>query len=305
VTLTGTTALAGAAPAAAQAVSVHIGDTLSSIASHNHTTVGALVAANGIKDPDRIVAGTVLQLPGPPPPAASANAQGQGPATNAPGAPLTVVVRLGDTLSSIASHNHTTVGALVSANGIKNANRIVAGTVLRLPVSSWALASYSVPAPPSPSGAGGGPTSTSGLPSVLRAHADRMALFPAFRSAAAAAGVPASLLEAMCWWESGWQAGIVSPTGAIGVCQLEPATTQFVETSLVHGSLDPHIAAQNIRLGAAYFGYLLRQAHGDQQLALAGYYAGLSSVLRHGMSPETKNYVTGILAYARIFAAAG
>ena len=62
--------------------------------------------------------------------------------------------------------------------------------------------------------------------------------------------------------------------------------------------------AQNIRLGAAFLGYLLRQTHGDQQLALGGYYAGLTNVLHHPMSADTKNYVAGILAYAKIFAAA-
>ncbi|HUO49304.1 MAG TPA: transglycosylase SLT domain-containing protein, partial [Acidimicrobiales bacterium] len=219
-------------------------------------------------------------------------------------APLTVTVHLGDTLSSIASRNHTTVAALVAANGIKDPNKIVAGTVLRLPASTMALASYSAPLPSAGSG-GAGPSNPGQLPSVLRSHAERMALFPAFKQAAAANGVPAPLLEAMCWWESGWQAGIVSPTGAVGVCQLEPATTQFVETTLLHTTLDPHVAAQNVRLGAAYLAYLLGQTHGDQQLALAGYYAGLSSVLHHGMGPATKNYVAGIFAYAKLFAAAG
>jgi len=208
---------------------------------------------------------------------------------------------------------HTTLSALVAANGIKNPNRIVAGTVLRLP-AAMALSSYAIPLPAGAAGAAGsGGAAVAGssatnpgvLPSALRAHPDRMALFPAFRQAAAASGVPASLLEAMCWWESGWQAGIVSSTGAVGVCQLEPATTQFVETQLLHASLDPHVAAQNIRLGAAYLAYLIGQAHGNQQLALGGYYAGLAAVERYGMSPATKNYVAGISAYARIFAAAG
>ncbi|HUO49073.1 MAG TPA: LysM peptidoglycan-binding domain-containing protein, partial [Acidimicrobiales bacterium] len=129
-----TSSFAGSTPAAAKAVTVRLGDTLSSIASHNHTTVAALAAANGIKDPNRIVAGSVLQLPGPPAPTATpGGASGPGPGANAPGAPLTVTVHLGDTLSSIASHNHTTVAALAAANGIKDPNRIVAGSVLQLP----------------------------------------------------------------------------------------------------------------------------------------------------------------------------
>jgi len=167
-----------------------------------------------------------------------------------------------------------------------------------------ALASFAAPVPAA-APSGGMPSNPGVLPSLLRAHPDRLALFPLFKQAAAASGVPVSLLEAMCWWESGWQVGVVSPTGAVGVCQLEPATTQFVETTLLHTSLDPRVAAQNIRLGAAYLAYLLGQTKGDERLALAGYYAGLSSVLHHGMSPATANYVDGIGTYARIFSAAG
>jgi N-acetylmuramoyl-L-alanine amidase len=300
--------LAGAKPASATpgTVTVRLGDTLTSIASRSHTTVAALAAANGITNPDRIVAGTVLHLPGTAAP--STGASGPGPGANATGAPQTVVVRLGDTLSAIAARTHTTVRALVAANGITNPNRIVAGTVLRLPVSTMALASYSAPLASGGSGAssGSGAANPGALPTGLRAHPERVALVPAFKQAAAAAGVPAALLQAMCWWESGWQANVVSSTGAIGVCQLEPATVDFVRTVLLHQpSLDPSVASQNITLGATYLAYLVRAAGGSQQLALAGYYAGLASVLKHGMSPATKNYVDGITAYIRIFAAAG
>ena len=95
--------LTGATPAAATpgTVTVRLGDTLTSIASRSHTTVAALAAANGITNPDRIVAGTVLHLPGTAAP--STGASGPGPGANATGAPQTVVVRLGDTLSAIAA----------------------------------------------------------------------------------------------------------------------------------------------------------------------------------------------------------
>ncbi|HXX88770.1 MAG TPA: LysM peptidoglycan-binding domain-containing protein [Acidimicrobiales bacterium] len=284
-------------------VPVRLGDTLTAIAARNHTTVAALAAANGITDPDRIVAGTVLRLPAPSAPSGAGGGQAAG--ANAPGAPLTVVVHLGDTLTAIAARNHTTVAALAAANGITNPNRIVAGTVLRLPVSTMALASYSAPVPGTGTGAGG--FSDPGvLPAPLRSHPERLALAPAFRQAAGAAGVPASLLEALCWWESGWQAGVVSSAGAVGVCQLEPATTSFVRTTLLRQpTLDPRVAPQNITMGAAYLAYLLRQTGGDQRLALAGYYAGLASVRAHGMSSATKNYVEGIMAYAAVFARAG
>jgi LysM repeat protein len=303
------TAATPAAAAPAGTVTVRLGDTLAAIAARTHTTVAALAVANGIANPNRIVAGTVLRIPGTGAP--STGASGPGPGANAAGAPQTVVVRVGDTLSAIAARTHTTVRALVAANGITNPNRIIAGTVLRLPVSTMALASYSAPLPSGASGAGGsggagGAANPGALPAQLRAHPERVALIPTFKQAAAAAGVPAALLEALCWWESGWQANVVSSTGAIGVCQLEPATVDFVRNVLLHqSSLDPSVASQNITLGAAYLAYLVKAAGGSHQLALAGYYAGLDSVRKHGMSPATKNYVAGIAAYIRIFAAAG
>ena len=38
--------------------------------------------------------------------------------------------------------------------------------------------------------------------------------------------VPAALVEATCWWESGWQEDAVSDTGAVGLCQIEPAAAE-------------------------------------------------------------------------------
>ena len=114
--------------------------------------------------------------------------------------------------------------------------------------------------------------------------------------------MPAAVLKALCWWESGWQTAIVSNTGAIGVCQLEPSTVTFVDTYLVGASLDPHVAAQNIQLGAAFLAWLLRSTAGDVSLALAGYYQGLLSVHQRGIFPSTANYVKGIEAYSAIFA---
>ena len=56
-------------PAAAFAgtVTVQPGQTLSQVATEEHTTVAALAAANGISQPDLVVAGTVLQVPVPGP----------------------------------------------------------------------------------------------------------------------------------------------------------------------------------------------------------------------------------------------
>ena len=269
---------AWASPAWAGTVTVRPGQNLSQIAAQLHTSVAALVAANGLADPNRVLAGQLLEIPG--------IGSGAAPGT-------AVVVQPGQTLSAIASRYGVSLSALVAANRISNPNRVLAGARLVVPRaagSGMALASYTVPSP-----------GTGGLPAKLAANPGRLALRPAFVSAAARYGVPVSLLEALCWWESGWQSAIVSSTGAIGVCQIEPYTATFVDRYLAGAALNPQVAEQNIAIGAAFLSSLLRATAGDVGQAVAGYYQGLQSVRQHGMLPATANYVHGIEAYAAIF----
>jgi N-acetylmuramoyl-L-alanine amidase len=304
-----------AAPSAwASTVTLRRGETLSQLAVELHTTVAALVAANHLADPNRVYAGQVLVVPGTSGAPSSNAASGPAPS---PAGPTVVVVRRGETLSAIAARFHTTVGALAAANHLSDPNRVLAGSSLVVPsatarspvpalsapaspppASSMQLLAYSVPAP-------GGGSGAAALPAALRAHPDRLALAPLFAAAAARYGVPRPLLEAMCWWESGWQANVVSKTGAYGICQLEPATAAFVDKYLVSSPLDAKMPAQNIALGAAYLADLLHATGGDVGLALAGYYQGLTYVRVLGMLPDTTNYVRGIEAYTTIFAGAG
>ena len=274
-------------PAGATTVRVQRGETLSAIAARYHTTVGALAAANRLANPDRIVAGSLLQIPGPP----AATPSGGGSSG------LVVTVAAGQTLSAMAARYGVPVATLASFNGIADPDRVLAGSRLTIPPASgvpgMALASFTAPA---------GSPAVGNLPAQLAAHPERLVLVPAFESAAARYGVPAAVLEALCWWESGWQTAIVSSTGAIGACQLEPATVTFVDRYLVGAPLDPHVASQNIQLGAALLAWLLQSTSGDLGLSLAGYYQGLLSVRQHGMFPTTSNYVKGIEAYAAIFA---
>jgi soluble lytic murein transglycosylase-like protein len=192
------------------------------------------------------------------------------------------LVRAGDTAGAIASHFGISLSDLVRANHLANADRIYAGERLRIPSDALSVVV----------GRAGAPR----FPSRLLAHPDRLALRPSFRHWAPVYGVPTGLLEALAWMESGWQRGVVSSTGAVGIGQLEPSTVQFVCSQLfgMRGTLDPRNPDANIRMAAAFLGMLLRQTHGDVAMALGGYYQGLQSVRERGPMLVTRVYVAAV-----------
>lgn len=103
--------------------SVKRGDTLSAIAARYHTSVSALVKANGIKNANLIYTGEQLKIPG-----AAAATKPAAPKGNA-----TYTVKAGDTLSAIAARYHSSVSAIARANGIANPNLIRVGQKLTIP----------------------------------------------------------------------------------------------------------------------------------------------------------------------------
>jgi soluble lytic murein transglycosylase-like protein len=140
------------------------------------------------------------------------------------------------------------------------------------------------------------------LPAALLAHPARLALRPTFRSWARAYGVPAELVEALTWMESGWQSQVVSATGAIGIGQLEPYTVTFICQQLLHTSLDPRNAAQNIRMTTAFLHNLLVETGGNVPLAIGAYYQGLASMQQRGPLPWTRVYIADVLGLTKSFA---
>jgi len=99
---------------------VRSGESLDAIARDHRTTVRALVEANGIANPNLILAGQELTIPG----------TGSGGGSRA--ASAVHVVRSGDTLAGIAARYGTTVSAIAAANGIANPNVIVVGRSLQV-----------------------------------------------------------------------------------------------------------------------------------------------------------------------------
>jgi LysM repeat protein len=115
---------------------VALGETLYSIARHYGTTISALLAANGISNPDYIYAGQVLVIPGAysPPPVPKPPVY-QPPVYHPPAQHCGTYyhVKPGDTLSGIAAYHGTTVQAIAYANGLKYPYIIHAGQQLHIP----------------------------------------------------------------------------------------------------------------------------------------------------------------------------
>jgi soluble lytic murein transglycosylase-like protein len=108
-------------------------------------------------------------------------------------------------------------------------------------------------------------------------------------------GVPARLVRALAWMESGYNNALVSSAGARGIMQLLPSTWRFVEQVLI-GHRVRHTAAGNVRVGVAYLQHLLRDFKGNSQLALAAWYQGEGSVRRQGVLHVSRTFVANVLA---------
>jgi len=134
------------------------------------------------------------------------------------------------------------------------------------------------------------------FPAALLAHPSRLSLAPYFHYWARAYGVPAGLVEAVAWVESGWQQDVVSKTGAIGIGQVEPGTAIFISHDVLHlhASLDPRLPDANIRLSTAYLAWLLWASKGNIANAIGGYYEGLSTLRDKGVYASTRRYVANV-----------
>lgn len=111
---------------------VRRGETLSTIAGRYSSSVAAIMAANDIRNANRISVGWTLTVPtGATARAASTPQASAAPTRQAP-VRTTYRVRPGDTLTSIARRHGTTVARLASWNGLTNAHRIRVGQRLTL-----------------------------------------------------------------------------------------------------------------------------------------------------------------------------
>lgn len=168
----------------------------------------------------------------------------------------------GETLSSIAQRYGTTVQALAQANHLADPNFITSGSNLSVPP--------------------GGATTTvsaTGVETLLETSAARHE-------------VDASLVKAVAYNESGWQQGVTSEAGAIGVMQVMPDTADFVNEVLGDGSLNVRSSVGNVELGVMYLRHML-DSQPTEDRALAAYFSGPGNV-RGRLDSAQRHYVSNV-----------
>ena len=253
-----------AAPAVAAPHRVKTGETLSSIAAKHGTSAAALARVNDLGDPDLIVAGQRLRVPG----------GGSGGASG-----TSHTVRAGETLSSIAARFGASIDAIAGANQIRNQNVIFAGQHIRIPAGAGAGGSVAISASPD-------------LPAPESIGAT-------LEQQASEHGLETALVKAVAWQESGWRQSARSSAGAVGVMQVMPGTADYVNRALGHGTLDVERTGDNVHLGVAYLRHVQR-AMGSTKRALAAYYSGPGNV-KGRLKGYQKTYVRSVLALRERF----
>lgn len=302
-------------PATASAAYPHTvlpGESLSSIAAADGLTVSQLAAANSLAPDSWLIAGTIVMIP---PQGSSAGSYASVATTTVPtstGEATTTssasggsyVVQPGDTLWAIATRAGISVAQLAADNGLDPNGVLLAGSVLSfgegahggtaVPVST---VSQTLSAEGQPPGAAAQSNVTDPpYPTPEWVSASEIAQI------ASANGVPPALAEAVGWQESGFNNDLVSTADARGVMQIVPGTWNWIQNTLtVDSPLAPASAADNVRGGVLLLHWLLDSTGGNQSLAAASYYQGLSSVEQDGMSPATQQYVNNVLALEQRF----
>ena len=175
------------------------------------------------------------------------------------------VVRAGESFFSIAQRFHVSPWLLAKGNGLVLTGTIVPGQRLRLPGAA-----------------------TTRMP--IGTQASREAVRAALNHWSSVYGVDPGLARALGWMESGWQQGVVSNVGAVGVMQLLPETWEWVDTILI-GHATPRNGAGNVQAGVRYLKWQLDQFDGNVKLALAGWYQGARAVREIGLYDDTKLFV--------------
>jgi LysM repeat protein len=232
----------------------------------------------------------------------------------------TYVVRPGDTLSGIALRHGSSVQAIVDANRLADLAPLRVGQLLEIPDPTRSLPAYVAGSEDLDAcTVAAGETlwiisRRYGVDPTALARANGLnvnALLPAgaqiqvpgrlvrvsalLAHVAQQVQVEPGLVKAVAWMESGWRQDLISPTGAVGLMQIEPYTGEWVSQFLAHRALNVHTAEDNVTAGALLLGHLVWMHDGDTARALAAYYQGDASIGEHGLFLDTQQYQRAVL----------
>jgi LysM repeat protein len=239
------------------------GDSLSYLSEVYGVTIGEIVDTNGIPDPDIIHPGDELIIPGADPGVGS-------------GGGTAYVVQPGDTLANIAYDFGVSIEDLQAINGIDNPHFIVIGDALTIPGPAPVVASVPRLAFPD-----------------RPWDPDIEALLEEF---AWAYGVDPGLVKALATVESGWHQWALSSAGAQGVMQIMPGTALYLEQEVFGYELYEDVSAyDNIKMGVKYLALLLESTGGQERLAVASYYQGLTPTQSGVFYPDTADYMDMVM----------
>lgn len=182
-------------------------------------------------------------------------------------------VEPGDTLGGIAQRYHTTIWTLARANTIGDVNLIFVNQRLCIP------------------GRAGQHAASAGIAAngTVRWYAydaldwsNRAQVRSLLYRVAAMHHLPARLLLAVAWQESGWTQHVIAWDGGIGVMQVMPYTAMGINASTGR-QLDPYALWDNLTLGATYLQWLWQSFHGDLSKVISGYNEGGWAVRHRGI----------------------
>jgi hypothetical protein len=201
------------------------------------------------------------------------------------------IVHRGETLSAIAWSNNTTMWRLASVNHIRDVNLIVIGQRLCIPYGARGVQARQA----------------SGILAngTVRWYAynaldwsTRWQVVSMLRLVAARYSLPANLLLAIAWQESGWYQHVIAWDGGIGVMQLMPYTAMGINAG-TGMRRDPYRLWDNINLGATYLSWLWRDFHGYLAKVISAYNEGGWAVIHRGIF--NWRYVRNVLYLMRRF----
>ncbi|MGI8563347.1 MAG: LysM peptidoglycan-binding domain-containing protein [Candidatus Dormibacter sp.] len=259
----------------ASAYTVQPGEDLWQISQRSGEPVSRLVSENRLGNANQVSAGQNLKVTG-------------NPAANQPSASAaggrTYTVRQGDTLYRVSRRTGVPVSLLAQLNHLSDPNHLRLGQVLSLAAAPG----------PAPSGAQpSGNPAPAAAPPRDSTHGEQAKQI--LRRAAAQLGVEPAFVLAVSEWESGWNQAALSPTGAVGLMQVEPYTADWAGPALLGRRVDLNNPHDNALLGTALLRKYLSDFHGDKTLVLASYYQGESATQKSGIYPGSHTYVDGIL----------